>query len=129
KTQKEEFERDIKKANDALLAKRWKFTAETVNFSQQLIEFMTLNPGQSLNLQALIGQAQQFELGLQLLVILCDLLPPGHETSFLGGVIGTLEHFLDAWLSTFNNLVNSLGLNFLAQPLLPPSQFCATPFF
>lgn len=131
--QKEEFEKDNRKASNAsMLVKSWRFTQ--ISFGEslmgQLLEFSILNPGQTLNLSKLITQSNQvYGLGLLLIYFdyYIDFINP--QLNFLDRLFATYYSFFQAWLVTYNNLVNSLGLEILVKPLLPPLPSPASPYF
>ncbi len=131
--QKEEFEKDNRRARNAsLLVNNWRFTQ--ISFGEslmgQLLEFSILNPGQTLNLPGLISQANQvYGLGLLLIYFdyYIDFINP--QLNFLDRLFATYYSFIQAWLVTYNNLANSLGLEILVKPLLPPLPSPASPYF
>ncbi len=131
--QKEEFKKDNRKAsNVSLLVNNWRFTQ--ISFGEslmgQLLEFSILNPGQTLNLPGLISQSNQvYGLGRLLIYFdyYIDFINP--QLNFLDRLFATYYSFIQAWLVTYNNLVNSLGLEILVKPLLPPLPSPASPYF
>jgi hypothetical protein len=131
--QKEEFEKDNRRASNAsMLVNNWRFTQ--ISFGEsllgQLIEFSILNPGQTLNLRDLIAQSNQvYGLGRILICLdyYIDFINP--KLSFLDRLFATYYSLIQAWLVTYNNLVNSLGLEILVKPPLPPLPSPASPYF
>lgn len=130
---KEEFEKDNRRAGNAsMFVDNWRFTQ--ISFGEslmgQLVEFAILNPGQTLNLRDLITQSNQvYGLG-QLLIFLdyyIDFINP--QLNFLDRLFATYYNLIQAWLVTYNNLVNSLGLEILVKPMLPPLPSPASPYF
>jgi hypothetical protein len=131
--QKEDFVKGNRKTSKAsMLVKNWRFTQ--ISFGEslmgQLLEFSILNPGQTLNLSKLITQSNQvYGLGLLLIYFdyYIDFINP--QLNFLDRLFATYYSFFQAWLVTYNNLVNSLGLEILVKPLLPPLPSPASPYF
>jgi|SRR5579884_2050809 len=131
--QKEQFEKDNRRVgNSSLLVNNWRFTQ--ISFGEslmgQLLEFSILNPGQSLNLPSLITQSNQvYSLGLLLIYFdyYIDFINP--QLNFLDRLFATYYNFIQAWLVTYNNLFNALGLEILVKPLLPPLPSPASPYF
>jgi carboxypeptidase family protein len=94
----------------------------------QLIEFTILNPGQTLNLPQLITQSKQlYDLGNMLIFLDNDNINPSLRS--LDRLFVTDYAIIQGWLLTHNNLVDSLGLEILAKPPLPPLPSPASPFF
>jgi hypothetical protein len=131
--QKEEFEQNNRRAgNTSALVKHWRFTQSSFGESLlgQLLEFSILNPGQTINLPTLITQSNQvYGFGSILIGFdyYIDFANP--NLKFLDRLFATYYFLTQAWLVTYNNFVNSLGLEILAKPLLPPLPSPASPYF
>lgn len=131
--QKEEFERDKRRiSNASMLVKNWRFTQISFRESLlgQLVEFTILNPGRTLSLPDVITQSNQVYgfgnilIGLDYYI---DFINP--NLRFLDQLFATYYFFTQAWLVTYNNLVNSLGSDILVKPLLPPLPSPASSYF
>ncbi len=94
----------------------------------QLMEYTMLNPGQTLNPPQLMTQSNQLYGFGSMLVFLdnyVDNINP--SLHFLDQLFATYYSVTQLWLETYNNLVDSLGLEILAKPSLPPLPSAASP--